>query len=171
MYQLPSASPPYPSLLPLALSKTTLLDSLVLIVLDWERPWEFLRDLSAWVGVLEGVLKGKGVGEGWEGAEGRDRRELSGFFGRLLERHRKMLILGLGKWPVESFLRHYSEPSVNLAASTSASTSAGASSQLDTDSPLPPGVLTSNLGLGIVIVCTKVCSLVLSGMCDGEWRN
>lgn len=75
VYQLASTSPPYPSLLPLALSKSTLLDSLVVIVLDWERPWLFMRDLRAWIAVLEGVLKGRGAAEGAEGAEGRERRE------------------------------------------------------------------------------------------------
>lgn len=74
VYQLPSPLPPYPSLLPLALTKATLLDSLVVIVLDWERPWRFLRDLKGWMGVLDGVLKVRGTGEGWEGAEGRERR-------------------------------------------------------------------------------------------------
>lgn len=74
IYQLPSTLPPYPSLLPLALSKSTLLDSMVMIVLDWERPWQFLKDLRAWLGVLEGVLKV--AGEGWEGAEGRERGKL-----------------------------------------------------------------------------------------------
>ncbi|KAM0755401.1 hypothetical protein T439DRAFT_320094 [Meredithblackwellia eburnea MCA 4105] len=119
VYQLPSPEPPYPSLLPLALSKSTLLDSIAVIVLDWERPWKFLKELRGWIGVLEGVLKGKGVSEGWEGAEGKER--------------------------LESHLRHYAEPST-----------AGASSQLaDLDAPLPPGVLTDNLGIGLVIVCTK----------------
>lgn len=75
VYQLASTSPPYPSLLPLALTKSTLLDSLVIIVLDWERPWLFMRDLRAWIAVLEGVLKGRGVSEGPEGAEGRERCE------------------------------------------------------------------------------------------------
>lgn len=75
VYQLASTSPPYPSLLPLALSKATLLDSLVVIVLDWERPWLFMRDLRAWIAVLESVLKGRGLTEGAEGAEGRERCE------------------------------------------------------------------------------------------------
>ncbi|KAI5477030.1 cytoplasmic dynein light intermediate chain 1 [Pseudohyphozyma bogoriensis] len=125
-YQLPSPSPPYPSLLPLALSRSTLLDSLAVIVLDWERPWRFLKELRAWLGVLEGVLKGKGVAEGWEGQEARDR--------------------------LEAHLRHYAEPP---AGGTAASGTASASVLADTDAPLPSGVLTDNPGLGLVIVCTK----------------
>ena len=45
-------------------------------MLDWERPWQFLRDLQGWMGVLDRVLKVRGTGEGWEGAEGRERRKL-----------------------------------------------------------------------------------------------
>lgn len=78
IYQLPSSLPPYPALLPLALSKSTLLDSLVMIVLDWERPWLFLKELKNWIEVLEGVVQR--AGEGWEGAEGRERRESSPYF-------------------------------------------------------------------------------------------
>lgn len=73
-YQLPSPSPPYPSLLPLALSRATLLDSLVVITLDWERPWAFLRELRAWMGVLDALIA-KNIGEGVEVQEGRERRE------------------------------------------------------------------------------------------------
>lgn len=48
---------------------------MVMVVLDWERPWTFLRDLCAWLSVLESVLKV--AGEGWEGSEGRERSTLS----------------------------------------------------------------------------------------------
>lgn len=79
VYQLPSPSPPFPSLLNLALSRTTLLDSLVIITLDWEKPWLLLGQMKAWMGVLERLVggggKGKAVGEGWEGQEARDRCE------------------------------------------------------------------------------------------------
>ncbi|KAL8286183.1 hypothetical protein RQP46_004671 [Phenoliferia psychrophenolica] len=124
VYQLPSPHAPYPSLLPLALSRATLLDSLVIIVLDWERPWRFLKELRAWIGVLEGVLKGKGVAEGWEGQEGRER--------------------------LEAHFRHYFEPTA-----TAATAGPSASQLADTEAPLPPGVLTDNLGISLVIVCTK----------------
>lgn len=47
-----------------------------MIVLDWNTPWLFLKELKGWMGILEGTLKGS-AGDGWEGAEGRDRRMLS----------------------------------------------------------------------------------------------
>ncbi|BGP12267.1 hypothetical protein JCM10213_000038 [Rhodosporidiobolus nylandii] len=129
LFQLPSPSPPYPSLLSLALSKQTLLDSLVVIVLDWERPWRFVEELEGWIGLLEARLAQgdkDGLGGGWEGQEGRER--------------------------VEAFLRAYHEPPLPSSSAPSTSTAAAA---LDPDAPLPPGTLTSNLGVGLVIVCTK----------------
>lgn len=58
IFQLPSASnPPYSTLLPLAFQQNTLSDSLVLIVLDWERPWTFLDDLRGWLGALTRLVQ------------------------------------------------------------------------------------------------------------------
>jgi dynein light intermediate chain 1 len=53
---------------------------------------------------------------------------------------------------VEAHLRHYVEP----ASTTAAAPGPSSAPQVDTDTPLPLGVLTDNLGLGLVIVCTKV---------------
>lgn len=75
VYQLPSADPPYSTLLPLALSKATFLDSLILITLDWERPWRFMKDLESWFGLLEDLLRAQGVSDAVEGQEGRQRCE------------------------------------------------------------------------------------------------
>lgn len=75
IYQLPSPSPPYPALLPLSLSKKTLLDSLVVIVLDWERPWSFVRELKEWIAMLEHVLKNEVGTDTFELTEARERRE------------------------------------------------------------------------------------------------
>ena len=74
IYQLPSPSPPYPALLPLSLSKKTLLDSLVVIVLDWERPWSFVKELKEWIAMLEEVLKKEVGTDTFELTEARERR-------------------------------------------------------------------------------------------------
>ncbi|GAA5954069.1 hypothetical protein JCM21900_005397 [Sporobolomyces salmonicolor] len=130
LFQLPSPLPPYPSLLPLALSRQTLLDSLIVIVLDWERPWGFIKELKKWVAMLERVLEDQAGKDSWEAVEGKER--------------------------LEAHLRAYHEPAAGASsaapATTSTSTSAAA---LDADAPLPPGTLTDNLGIGIVVVCTK----------------
>ncbi|GAA5907009.1 hypothetical protein JCM5296_003912 [Sporobolomyces johnsonii] len=130
LFQLPSPLPPYPSLLPLALSRQTLLDSLIVIVLDWERPWGFIKELKEWVAMLERVLESQAGKDSWEAVEGKER--------------------------LEAHLRAYHEPAAGASsaapATTSTSTSAAA---LDADAPLPSGTLTDNLGIGIVVVCTK----------------
>lgn len=66
---------PYPDLVQLALDKSTLLDSLVLITLDWEKPWNFLQQLRDWIQLLERVLAKGRVLDAFEGAEGRERGE------------------------------------------------------------------------------------------------
>lgn len=45
------------TLLPLALTQESLLDTLILIVLDWERPWTFLRDLKRWLESIRKVVE------------------------------------------------------------------------------------------------------------------
>jgi hypothetical protein len=67
-----------------------------------------------------------------------------------------MLKLTLLSWTVEAHLKAYVEPPSAASATTAAGPSA---SQLaDLDRSLEPGVLTNNLGLGLVFVCTKVRS-------------
>lgn len=44
------------TLLPLALTREALLDSLVLIVLDWQKPWTFLRELKTWLEAVSKVI-------------------------------------------------------------------------------------------------------------------
>lgn len=51
---------------------------------------------------------------------------------------------------MEAYVRSYQEPT-----SSGAAPSTSAAAHLD-DSPLPPGTLLDNLGIGLVIVCTKV---------------
>ncbi|GAA5882815.1 hypothetical protein JCM16303_002472 [Sporobolomyces ruberrimus] len=129
IYQLPSPSPPYPALLPLALSKKTLLDSLVVIVLDWERPWSFLRELRDWIAMLETILEKEVGKDAYELAEGKER--------------------------IETCLRNYHEPPSTSNGTTASTSAATAVSTIDTDSPLPVGTLIENLGLPLVVVCTK----------------
>lgn len=44
------------TLMPFALTREALVDSLVLIILDWEKPWTFLRDLKLWLQALTKVM-------------------------------------------------------------------------------------------------------------------
>lgn len=57
VYQVPPTSNDlHASLLPMALSRESLLDSLVLIILDWEKPWTFLRELRRWLEAVRKVM-------------------------------------------------------------------------------------------------------------------
>ncbi|KAM0793520.1 hypothetical protein ACM66B_000959 [Microbotryomycetes sp. NB124-2] len=123
VYQLPSPERPNASLLSLAMSPATLMDSIVLIVLDWEQPWRFMRDLHAWTSLIDELVNERGIGDSQTGSSARER---------------------LG-----TLFRQYVEPSAVATNSTSAAHLA------DKDSPLPSGTLTHNLGLDMVIVCTK----------------
>ncbi|GAA6064205.1 hypothetical protein JCM10212_001618 [Sporobolomyces blumeae] len=131
VYQLPSPHPPFPSLLPLALSKETFLDSLIVIVLDWERPWSFVAELAAWITMLERAVASMVGNETWEMAEAKER--------------------------LEKTVRNYQEPAVPAANGTPASSTAPTitSVSVDADGPLPAGSLTDNLGLRLVVVCAK----------------
>lgn len=119
----------------------------MVITLDWERPWHLLRELKAWMGVLDALIASS-VGEGAELQEGRERREL--LFISAAPRSELIKRVSL---PVESHLRNYSEP----ALPSDEPAAAPSTSHLpDMDAPLPSGTLLTNLGLSIVFVCTKV---------------
>lgn len=69
MYQLGLAASEYLPLLKFALSSETLEDSLVIIAIDWTRPWKFLHSLQRWIDVLQHAIdeicKEGSAGETW----------------------------------------------------------------------------------------------------------
>lgn len=69
MYQLGLSAPEYLPLLRFALNSETLADSLVIIALDWTRPWKFLESFQRWIQVLQQVIddicKQGSAGESW----------------------------------------------------------------------------------------------------------
>lgn len=79
MYQVVSPVAPYPELVSLALDKSTLQDSLIIITLDWEKPWNFLHELCDWIELLERTLAKTRVPDQFEGAEARERGTSTGF--------------------------------------------------------------------------------------------
>ncbi|BGP52586.1 hypothetical protein JCM8202v2_000141 [Rhodotorula sphaerocarpa] len=129
-YQISTSEPPRSRLASLALSRCALADSLVMLVLDWQKPWTFVRELEGWIETLERALKVKAGEEGSEAAEEDQVDE--------------------GRQRLEATWRAYQEPTPN---GTMPSTS---SANLHTaDAPLPAGALLENLGLNLVVVCTK----------------
>ena len=59
MYTVPSSAPACTALLPNSLPpRWTLSSTLVIIVLDWTRPWTFIEDLETWLTWVETWAKG-----------------------------------------------------------------------------------------------------------------
>lgn len=59
MYEVPSAAPSYTSLLPhFVPPRTCLPHTVVVIVLDWTRPWTFMEELELWLTWIEEWTQG-----------------------------------------------------------------------------------------------------------------
>lgn len=56
LYQLSLASPEFLPLLKFAIRAETIIDSCVLILIDWTRPWKFLETLERWINVLHYLI-------------------------------------------------------------------------------------------------------------------
>ncbi|GBC09418.1 hypothetical protein RclHR1_08850001 [Rhizophagus clarus] len=135
IYQLAGSHESYHSLLRFALNYSTLPDSLVVIVLDWARPWTFIETLQRWIKFLEvGIENIKK-----EGSSGSKDGWTKG----------KVVVQEL-KESIERFIQTYSEPD-----STNQNAAAVNSESDDIALPLGPGVLTTNLAVPLVVVCTK----------------
>ncbi|GAA5981095.1 hypothetical protein JCM10908_003984 [Rhodotorula pacifica] len=129
-YQISTSDPARVRLVSLAISRIPLVDSLVVIVLDWQKPWTFVQELEYWIDLVEAALVQGSAEEGAADREEDEREE--------------------GKRTLEATLRAYQEPNANGAMPSTSSASVHAA-----DAPLPAGTLLENLGLGLVIVCTK----------------
>ncbi|KAG6891686.1 hypothetical protein C0992_010089 [Termitomyces sp. T32_za158] len=89
VYTIPSASPTYTSLLPYFLPpKQSLPHTLVMIVLDWTRPWSFIEELQAWLQWVEMWAKGDGS-------------------------HEMEMTREEGRERLQYYLQHYTEPSTD----------------------------------------------------------
>lgn len=77
VYTVPSVSTSYTSLLPYFLPpRQSLPHTLVMIALDWTRPWSFMEELQAWLSWVETWAKGDGSHElEMTREEGRERCE------------------------------------------------------------------------------------------------
>ncbi|KAJ6616281.1 dynein light intermediate chain-domain-containing protein [Mycena sp. CBHHK59/15] len=95
VYTVPSPSPAYTALLPHFLPpRTALPHTLVMIVLDWTRPWAFVDELETWLQWVETWARGDGT------------RELE----IVREESRERL---------QAYLQHYAEPSTDPPAAAS----------------------------------------------------
>ncbi|KAI8581467.1 hypothetical protein K450DRAFT_231451 [Umbelopsis ramanniana AG] len=152
LYQLGLSAPEYLPLLNFAINTHTIADSMIVLVLDWSKPWNFIETLQRWIKVLEGLIDNVCK-------EGKAQSEH--------EWSRGQALVDELKEKVEHYLQTYVEPfNVNAngaSSSTFSSSVPTASAPLVTTTttadqvtlPLTQGSLTTNLGIPIAIVCCK----------------
>ncbi|KAF9516836.1 hypothetical protein BS47DRAFT_608424 [Hydnum rufescens UP504] len=130
VYSVPSSAPAHLSLIPYFLPpRTSLPHTLIMIVLDWTKPWSFLEQLHTWLAWSESwVNSDKSRDTQVLREEGRDR--------------------------LQSHLQHYTEPSAAPGSADSLPTVA--SSLNSTLLPLGQGTFSHNsAGVPIIVTCTK----------------
>lgn len=127
IYQIASDTS-YKSLVHHCLRAESLGDSLVVIVVDWSKPWGFMQTLDKWLSAVEqevvAISKQKNV-------------DLDALQSKL-----------------EKFWRSYSEP--NVTDSSKPEPAVTTTIHRDLNLPLDNGVLVNNVGIPIVIVASKV---------------
>ncbi|KAJ2776131.1 hypothetical protein H4R18_005829 [Coemansia javaensis] len=136
VYQLASDRAADRELLRLALDAQAFADAAAVVVLDWSRPWRFVKSLLRWIDVLSRAVDAVcgGGGGGW--TPGR----------AAVDECRERL---------ERFLQEYVDPAAAPAGDAAAAAAAAVAKAADVLLPLGAGVLEANLGLPLVVVCTK----------------
>ncbi|KAJ1939869.1 hypothetical protein FBU59_003981, partial [Linderina macrospora] len=153
IYQLASDRTTDRELLKYVLDARTFGDAAAVIVLDWSKPWRFVKSLLRWCNVLTEAIES--VCRDTGGREAASNKGASGWT--------------LGKATVdecrerlERFLQEYVEP-----AEPGGEAAAGAGAQklaakaVNVLLPLAKGVLEENLGLPLIVVCTKADSMAV----------
>ncbi|KAF9938262.1 hypothetical protein BGZ75_003883 [Mortierella antarctica] len=144
LYQIAGSHRSYHALLKYCLNTKTIADTIVMIVLDWSKPWTFMETLQRWIKVLEGALQhicqeGAVAGAAWSKGKA------------LMDELEEKL---------SRFLQEYTEPQPHPSLGTAnySDTQSYVLGSNDAQSvllPLTEGCLTNNTGVPIVIVCTK----------------
>ncbi|KAK5799310.1 dynein light intermediate chain-domain-containing protein, partial [Linnemannia elongata] len=144
IYQVAGSHKSYHALLKYCLNTKTVADSVIMIVLDWAKPWTFMETLERWIKVLEGALQqicqeGAVATATWTKGKA------------LMDELQEKLA---------RFLQEYTEPqphpSIGSAIFSESQTfNLGSTDAQSVLLPLTDGCLTNNTGVPIVIVCTK----------------
>ncbi|EIW76376.1 hypothetical protein CONPUDRAFT_168928 [Coniophora puteana RWD-64-598 SS2] len=152
VYTVPSGAPAYSALLPHFLPpRASLPHTLVMIVLDWTKPWTFIDDLELWLRWVEAWARGDGgaAPAGPAAGAGAVAGAATAAAGKPADGARELEIAREeNRERLQHHLQHYTEPSADaLPASTLTS---------GTVLPLGAGTLTHNAaGVPVVVVCTK----------------
>ncbi|KAF9927884.1 hypothetical protein FBU30_002806 [Linnemannia zychae] len=144
IYQVAGSHKSYHALLKYCLNTRTIADSVVLIVLDWAKPWTFMETLQRWIKVLEGALQ---------------QISQEGAVATATWTKGKALLDELQE-KLARFIQEYTEPqshpSIGSAIFSESQTfNLGTADAQSVLLPLTEGCLTNNTGIPIIIVCTK----------------
>ncbi|KAJ2830306.1 hypothetical protein FBU31_002514 [Coemansia sp. 'formosensis'] len=148
IYQLASDRVSDRELLKFVLDARTFSNSAAIIVLDWSKPWRFVKTLLRWVNVLSGAVDMVCNDTGG--------REVKGSGGWTLGK----AAVDESRERLERFLQEYSEATdASSAADASAIVASAATSKAHGGAglllPLGQGVLETNFGIPLIVVCTK----------------
>ncbi|KAJ2558490.1 hypothetical protein EV175_000760 [Coemansia sp. RSA 1933] len=155
VYQLASDKTTDRELLSFVLDARSFPDTAAVIVLDWSKPWRFVKSLLRWLNVLS-----RAVDLVKEDTGGREATSQKGPGGWTLGK----ATVDECRERLERFLQEYSESADPSSATDAASSSdAGkkfggtkiAAKTADVLLPLGNGVLENNLGIPLIVVCTK----------------
>jgi len=124
-----SGNSTYKSLISYALTEETIGNSVAIISLSWENPSNFLKSLESWLEILENEIKNSISSD------------------LLKELQSKM----------ERSIHEYKDPNNNDSSKMELNIDSSELNEINI--PLPEGCLTKNLGIPIIIVCTK-CDLI-----------
>ncbi|WAR55828.1 hypothetical protein PtB15_6B571 [Puccinia triticina] len=142
LHQIPSALPPYSNLLPLILNADSLRESLILVLIPFTHPHSLLTSLVRWLVLIRSVIKSiKDTIKPAEGGQPAERGEY------IIEESKEAL-----EYQYRSYVEAVGQPSASTNGEPSGE---GGNTNIHLDLPLPPGTLTENMGIGIVVVCTK----------------
>lgn len=145
IHQIPSCSPPYSSLLPLILNPESLKESLIMVLIPFTHPHSLLASLVRWMALIQSVIDSIK-----QSTKPPDKAHGTGDRGEF--------VVEEAKEALETHYRSYVEP-VGPPQSPSPNefpeTITGNNASIHLEIPLPPGTLTENPGVGVVVVCTK----------------
>ncbi|ORX97884.1 dynein light intermediate chain [Basidiobolus meristosporus CBS 931.73] len=142
LHQLAGSDAAYHHLLRFSLNENTFANSLAVIVLDWSKPWTFVETFERWIKLLERAVASIQHGEGPNKDSGS-----RWTFGKF--------VVDEAKEKLEKYVQQYVDPSISTTTSSVPPSTISASMNSDVLLPLGPGCLTTNLGIPLVVVCTK----------------
>ncbi|KAK9762666.1 hypothetical protein K7432_011382 [Basidiobolus ranarum] len=143
LYQLAGSDDSYHDLLRFSLNANTLSGSLIVIALDWSKPWTFVETFERWIKLLEEAIESIKAEGGDEKSDNPDKWTYGKF------------VIDEAKEKLERYVQEYTDPSISNSSPSIPNSAITSSMNNDVLLPLGPGCLTKNLGIPIVVVCTK----------------